>query len=392
MTSQASKQAPRPGYMLLLAPAVLLSLILYSLFFSLNRLWSTQASEASTKLLLDGAASMPRTPLLNITYHRNASLAPVPLPPSHASSDGEAIIGLFQRLGRSTWWKSIANITFEGDTFEPEGILRLGPDRFLVSSGEYVEATKQYGRIINGTDRTRGQGFAHLMVYNGLGQRIADATITKPGDAEYHNGGIDFDGRFVWGVVGQYRPNSTAYVYTADPLTLESRPILRYADHLGAIVRDSRDESITCLNWGSRYASSWRLDQTGAKLSAPVSALAPSWAPEPGSVVRNPSHFIDYQDCKWLGHSRFYDGRSVMLCSGVAPVGDYNLGGVALVDVTTMMPLAEVPIRLESALGVRLTQNPVDASISDGKLRFYWMPDQHNSTLYVYEAQHGGHL
>jgi hypothetical protein len=34
-----------------------------------------------------------------------------------------------------------------------------------------------------------------------------------------------------------------------------------------------------------------------------------------------------------------------------------------------------------------MTQNPVDVSVENGKLRFYWMPDQRNSTLYVYEAQ-----
>lgn len=76
-----------------------------------------------------------------------------------------------------------------------------------------------------------------------------------------------------------------------------------------------------------------------------------------------------------------------MLCSGVATIGNYNLGGIALVDVDTMTPLAEVPIALESALGLRMTQNPVDVSVEAGKLRFYWIPDQRNSTLYVYEAQ-----
>lgn len=315
---------------------------------------------------------------LNITYYRNESLAPSPLPPSHAASDGEQIIELFQSLGRSTVWKSIANISFEGDTFEPEGMVRLGDDRYVVSCGEYTEHTEKYGQVINGTDRTAGQGFAHMMIYNGKGERIADATITKEGQLEYHNGGIDYDGEFIWGALGQYRPNSTAYVFRTDPETMEPEEVLRYRDHLGGIVHDTRDNSITVLNWGARNASSWNLNR--AKTGCDE-------YPEPQGVVRNPSYFVDYQDCKWLGHSKFYDDRSVMLCSGVATVGSYNLGGVALVDVETMVPLAEVPIALESALGVRLTQNPVDVSVEDGKLRFYWMPDQHNSTLYIYEAQ-----
>lgn len=320
----------------------------------------------------------PLAAALNITFYKNESLAPSPLPASHAGSDGEQIIELFQTLGRSTVWKSIANISFEGDTFEPEGMVRLSNDRYVVSCGEYTEHTEKYGETINGTDRTAGQGFAHLMVYNGKGERIADASITKKGESEYHNGGLDYDGAYIWGTVGQYRPNSTAYVYRADPTTLDPEQVLQYADHLGGIVHDTRQNTITALNWGGRNATTWDLERAKTGCDA---------TPKPNHVVRNPSYFVDYQDCKWLGHSKFYDGKSVMLCSGVATIGGYNLGGIALVDVATMVPLAEVPIALESALGVRLTQNPVDVSVEDGKLRLYWMPDQHNSTLYIYEAQ-----
>lgn len=315
---------------------------------------------------------------LNITYYRNESLAPSPLPASHAASDGEEIIQLFQNLGRSTVWKSIANISFQGDTFEPEGMVRLGDDRYVISCGEYTEHTQKYGKVVNGTDRTAGEGFAHLMVYNGKGERIADASITQEGESEYHNGGIDFDGEFIWGAIGQYRPNSTAYVYRTPPSSLNPEVVLHYDDHLGGIIHDTEQGTISSLNWGARNASTWDLKHAKTGCGA---------TPKPAGVIRNPSYFVDYQDCKWLGRSEFYDGRSVMLCSGVATIGTYNLGGVALVDVETMVPLAEVPITLESALGARLTQNPVDVSVADGKLRFYWMPDQHNSTLYIYEAQ-----
>lgn len=343
----------------------------------------SSASQTPPDMKLLTAASLVCVPLgaavaLNITHYKDEPLAPSPLPPSHAHSDGEKIIELFQDLGRSTVWKSIANISMEGDTFEPEGMVRLGDDRFVVSCGEYTAGTQSYGKIINGTDRSPGAGFGHLIVFNGKGERIADATITRKGDIEYHNGGIDFDGEFIWGTIAQYRPNTTAYVYKAHPANLKPKQVLHYNDHLGGIVHDTDKDTITCLNWGSRNASTWDLDdvETGCDASPP-----------PDSVVRNPSYFVDYQDCKLLGHSALYDGRSVALCSGVATIGGYNLGGVALVDVATMTPLAEVPIALQSALGQRLTQNPVDVSVEDGKLRFYWMPDQHNSTLYVYEAQ-----
>ena len=322
-------------------------------------------------------------PALNITiYQPNVSFSPSPLPPSHAASDGEKIISLFQNLGRTTIWKSIANVSFEGDTYEPEGMVRLGPDRYIVSAGEYTAPTIPYNKTINGTDRTTGAGFAHLIVFAGDGSRIADASLSGKGDVEYHNGGIDFDGEVVWGDVAQYRPNSTAYVYKARPETLVPERVLHYNDHLGGVVHDVRTNRITALNWGSRNATTWDLD----KIDPATTMYA-----EPEKTVRNPSYFIDYQDCKFLGRSQHYEDRAVMLCGGVATLvsGDieFNLGGIAIVDVETMVPLDEVPITLVSELGAPLTQNPIDASVEDGKLRLYLMPDQHNSTLYVIEAQ-----
>lgn len=79
-----------------------------------------------------------------------------------------------------------------------------------------------------------------------------------------------------------------------------------------------------------------------------------------------------------------------MFCGGVATIesssSSFNLGGIALVDLQTMLPLWEVPISLTSDLGTSMTENPIDIAVVDGKLRIYCLPDQHNSTLYVYDA------
>lgn len=172
---------------------------------------SDTSLEAMSKVLTSFCASMHRlliylalyncvpTLALNITISQpGVPFAPSPLPPSHADSDGEKIVALFQNLGRTTIWKSIANVTFEGDTYEPEGMVRLGSDRYVVSADEYTASTVPYDRIINGTDRTPGAGFGHLIVFDGKGGRIADATLTPRGAIEYHNGGIDFDGEYIW--------------------------------------------------------------------------------------------------------------------------------------------------------------------------------------------------
>ncbi|KAH8812754.1 hypothetical protein F5884DRAFT_856049 [Xylogone sp. PMI_703] len=302
------------------------------------------------------------------------------LPAPHAASQCDEIVELFQRLGRSTVWNLMDKIHFEGTTFEPEGMVRIGEDRYFVSAGEYTTKTVSYGggTIINGTDRTPGSGFGHMIVFDGKGKRIADATITARGAIEYHNGGLDYDGKYIWATIAQYRPNTTATIVRIDPRTLEPTPMFHTNDHEGGIVHDTLTGNLVTLNWGSRNGSTWNLRQKFRKLPANTPPL---------SVTRNPSYFVDYQDCKFLGHPRAFDRRGVMLCSGVATIANYNLGGIAIVDLETLTPLAEVPITMTSDLGVAITENPVEVAVVNGRLRLYWLPDQFNSTLYVYEAE-----
>lgn len=342
---------------------------------------------------------------VNITvYQPDVPFAPTPLPAPGAASHADAVAEAFANLGRTTIWKSIANITLEGDTDEPEGIAVLfspsgEPERFFVSTTEHVVETTPYGGgsqvIINGTDRTTGEGYAHIIVYGGDGRRIADATYTKTGDIEYHLGGIDYDGERIWGTVAQYRPNTTAYVMSVDPRTLKETVHFRYKDHLGGIVHDPLSNAVYCLNWGARNAS--KLGLGGHAHAQGHHGYGGYSRPSAGSrfvpaqkVTRNPTFFVDYQDCKFLGRPRLYHHRPTMICSGLTNYvssGLFQLGGIAIVDLETMVPLDEVPITGVSASGVVLTENPMDVTVVDGRLRFYWMPDQHNSTVYVYEAE-----
>ncbi|SPO06498.1 uncharacterized protein DNG_09188 [Cephalotrichum gorgonifer] len=325
---------------------------------------------------------------LAITFnnsHSPSTIAPSPLPPPGSSSQAEEIIRQFASLRRSTKWKLVSKITFEGTTGEPEGLARVGPDRYYVGSGEWLTPTVKYPSPINGTDRTTGSGFAHILVFDGSGRQVADATISAPGDTEYHIGGIEYDGAHIWATLSEYRPNSTATVVRIDPSTLDPEPVFRVRDHQGGIVHDLVTDDLVTLNWGAREASLWNL---GYKLK-PLPEFS-----RPRSVTSNPSNWIDYQDCKFLGHSKKYDSRAVMICSGIADIGGgdgqqeaFRLGGVAIVDMLSMVPLADVPIPMISDRGQAMAKNPFDVAIVDGKLRFYFLPDEGESTLYVYEAE-----
>jgi hypothetical protein len=162
-----------------------------------------------------------------------------------------------------------------------------------------------------------------------------------------------------------------------DPNTLESEPMLHLADHAGGAIHDLSTGTVVTLNWGSRNASLWNLNY---KANVPPAFTAPR------AVVKNPSHYTDYQDCKFLGHSKYYDFSPVMLCSGITSIYNTSIGGVALVDMRTMVPLNELPLTMVSDQGNLITKNPVDVAIVNGKMRLFFLPDDFNSTLYAYEA------
>jgi hypothetical protein len=142
------------------------------------------------------------------------------------------------------------------------------------------------------------------------------------------------------------------------------------------VIHDTAGHRLVTLNWGSRAAASWRIARR-----ARVDRFTP-----PLSVVRNPSHFVDYQDCKNLGLVPRHR-HTLMLCGGITQYGTFQLGGIALLDSTTLSPVWEVPLTALSPAGNVVTRNPIDARVVGGKLRVYLAPDDNATTVFTYEAE-----
>jgi Family of unknown function (DUF6454) len=251
-------------------------------------------------------------------------------------------------------------------------------DRYFVSSGMYTQSTQSFGNgtIINGTDRTPGAGVGHMLVFDPKGKRLADVALTEPGDIEYHVGGISSDGEYIWSTIAQYRPNATAHVARINPVNLNAERMFSVNDHEGGIVHDTSTNQLLLLNWGSRNASRWQLNEHCDSSATHI------------STVRNKNYFLDYQDCKFLGHPRAYNHRAVMLCGGVTTLtNNCTVGGMSIVDMETMVAVDEVPMMLLSDLGLPLTQNAIDWDVMDGKLTVYMAPDVGNTTIYVVQAE-----
>jgi hypothetical protein len=297
--------------------------------------------------------------------------------PEPPAAEGVQIAQLFEQVTRNTTWRLVDSVRLQAETWHTEGIVRLG-DRWIVSSVQVTEPTVKYpdGQIIDGTDRTPGAGFGHLMDFDANGRLLSDRVLNAPGALEYHPGGLDYDGRSVWVTLAQYRPNSSSTFLRVDPPTLAVTPLLHAHDHFGGVVNDTFRHRLVTLNWGARAASDWRI-----RPRPWLDAFT-----QPLSVERNPSHFVDYQDCKYLG--RVPDQRHpLMLCGGITQYGTFQLGGVALLDTETLSPVWEVPITMLSPAGNVVTRNPIDVDVVDDKLRLYLAPDDDATTVFTYEAQ-----
>lgn len=264
--------------------------------------------------------------------------------------ESEKLIERFLRLTRGTEWRLIDTVELAFNHHHAQGMLRIG-DLFYLSSVEMTPGSAE------------GAGRGHLFAFDTLG-RLVNHSLLGEGSM-YHPGGIDFDGTHIWVSVAEYRPDSRTIVYRVDPATMDAEAMFRVNDHIGAVVRDGRDGVLIGGSWGSRKFYKW--DSDGKELEKSV----------------NPSHFIDYQDGRYVGHD-------LMLLSGIGGLpqpagGAYQLGGLALVNTKSLHTFHEVPISAFSPEGRVITTNPVHVECSDAGLRLYAIPDDDYGLMLVYE-------
>jgi hypothetical protein len=279
------------------------------------------------------------------------------------------------RLTRTSHWTLAASVRLGFKTFHPQGLVKIG-DHFYLSSVEITTRTKPFAQPAGGYDRDAGEGVGHLFKFDKAGTLVADLKLGE--GTIYHPGGIDYDGRDIWVPVAEYRPNSRAIVYRVDPAAMKAREVLRVADHIGAVVHNTDDRTLHGVSWGSRRFYRWHLDGEGIVISPvlPIEQLR----------TLNPSHYLDYQDCK-------YAGRRRMLCTGVTEMrvqpgaAPFRLGGIDLVNLDDGRPVHQVPVLLWTPGGLNMTQNPVWLESSSDGLRAYFIPEDDTSTLYVYEVK-----
>jgi Family of unknown function (DUF6454) len=281
-------------------------------------------------------------------------------------SNGAQFEENFKNLSRDTAWEQKKKVDLQFNTFHPQGMTKIG-DLFYMSSVEIIEKPVKYDQPRDGYDRTPGKGVGHLFVFNHEGQLLKDIELGE--SKMYHPGGIAFDGESIWVSVAEYRPNSESIIYKVDPKTMKSKEMFRTNDHIGGILRDGKKGNLKAVSWGSR--TFYEFDQKGKVVSK----------------TKNPSHFIDYQDCENAS-------KENMTCSGITELpqpgtdaAKYELGGLALLNKKTMKIEHELPISLFSTQGHTVTRNPVYLENKDQTLTLFTVPDDDNSSMLVYETK-----
>ncbi len=292
-----------------------------------------------------------------------------------AEPDRNVLAERVTKLSRGTQWKPVEKVPVNFLTHHPQGMVKIG-DTLFVSSVEIKEPTKRFPQPVDGYDRDTGAGVGHLFKMDLKGNLIADITLGE--GTIYHPGGIDYDGRYIWVPVAEYRPNSKSIVYRVDPETMKAEEMFRFADHVGGVVHDTDSKALHGVSWGSRRFYRWALDENGKPTNA-------NETPEKLRTL-NTSHYLDYQDCKYAGSQR-------MLCSGVTEMrvkpdaAPFRLGGLDLVNLADGRPIFQTPVLLWADSGMDMTHNPVWMENSDAGIRGYFMPEDDKSTLYIYEAE-----
>ena len=285
-------------------------------------------------------------------------------------AQGRLVSERFKQLTRASEWRLITSLPINFNTHHPQGMVKIG-EIFYVSSVEVTQPTKRFAAPQNGFDRDPGAGIGHLFKFDNKGNLITDLKLGE--GTMYHPGGIDYDGKSIWVSVAEYRPNSRSIIYRVDPATMKATEVFRYNDHIGGIIHNTENHTLHGVSWGSRYFYRWTMDKRQHITNAAT--------PPEKLRQRNPSFYIDYQDCKYLG-------RGEMLCGGLSNYQTrgtkLSLGGLELIDLANNRAPHQLPLELWTESGLPMTQNPFWIEPTERGLRAYFLPEDQRSTLYIF--------
>ncbi len=292
-------------------------------------------------------------------------------------SRGLMIAERLKQLSDAPNWELVASetVSLKFPTFHPQGLVRIGQS-FFMSSVHTIIAPQPSAEEPK-YDRTAGKGDGYLFQFDASGKLINH--IQLGGDTIFHPGGVDFDGESIWVPVAEYRPKGRTIVYKVNPQTLAAVEAFSADDHIGAIAVDRLNRFVYGLNWDSELIYRWGLDGKQQFVK----------------VIQNRK--LGYQDCEYLQQTAY------MVCGGVIQERLMSVkkllyfmhllehlyrGGIDLIDLESVEMVRHVPVLLYTPGIVKrvLTQNPTYLELREDRLKLYFVPEDNDSTLYVFNV------
>lgn len=251
-----------------------------------------------------------------------------------------ALLSPWTRLEAAPYlWRLIGKIHPKFNTFHTQGMVKIG-NRFYLSA---VETQKD------------DQGVGHFFELDADGNLLRQTVLGE--GKMFHPGGIDYDGQYIWVPVAEYRARSNAIIYRLDPKTLKAEEAFRVTDHIGALVFNREEKTVVGMNWDARAFY--------------------EWTPE-GKLIRKVLNEVDefsYQDCKYLQ-------GPAMLCSGTRANANGGLAVVDLLDFDLIQDIQQIP---RTSKKVLMTRNPMAIELVEGKLHYFFMPEDRDGDMYEFE-------
>ena len=290
----------------------------------------------------------------------------------HKSQKPVTIYEHLKHITTDPLWSFTDSIPLNFKTYHTQGMTKAGA-YFYLSAVKVKRWPKKFEKPVDGFDRDQGEGIGYLFKFGNDGKLVD--SIQLGNNEIYHPGGIDFDGKYIWVPVCEYRPFGKSVIYRINPETLAIQAITTIPDAIGAVAYNRETNELVGMNWGSRILYRWKIEQSANKVKAVLQHVK-------GEV--NPHFYVDFQDCNYVGNGK-------MFCSGLRSYKNqkgeiFKLGGLELIDMRSYEATLQFPVNVYTPKGIIITNNPFYVGVANNKLQFYFIPEDDKSVLYIYQA------
>jgi hypothetical protein len=274
---------------------------------------------------------------------------------------GDPVVSKLMSTTDSAEWEHVNTHQMPFETDHPQGLVRLGDDRFFLASVRFTK-TEDGGPA----STIEGQGFVTEIRQDGS-KVEAVGRLQLGSGLVYHPGGLATDGEHIYVPVSEYRADSLCHIYRIDAATFEvvGDPVV-FPDHIGALAIDTARRRIFGMSWAARRIYVWDFDWRLLYMNM------------------NPVVNVDYQAIDFVG-------GNTLACGGFSKFElggeEVLVGGIDLIDATTWLPYHRIMVTTRTHTGRLLCHNAFTHKLVYPDLYMAFVPDDDDdSRVEIYKV------